>query len=93
MTADSTSPAPSAGDERPDTDVAYDYLLTMARQGCFCEGNRKPCERHDAYADGLEAGLAAADAHRVQPQPDELRAALERLPEWRALVAAGRGQR
>lgn len=45
------SPAPQA-----DSDAIYDELLTLARQGC-CGERRKPCERHDAYADAIEATL------------------------------------
>lgn len=28
-------------------------LLRVARQGCWCEHRRKPCETHDAFDDGL----------------------------------------
>lgn len=54
-------PALPADVARPDGDDRYDEMLAVARQGC-CDDRRKPCERHDAYADGLEQGLAARPA-------------------------------
>lgn len=33
-------------------------LTDAAREGCWCEPLRKPCERHDAFEDGVLAVLA-----------------------------------
>lgn len=61
--ADGTRPAPPSPEARPDeaaddSDALYDELVAAARSGC-CDERRKPCERHDAYADAVECTLSA----------------------------------